>query len=634
MFEQFPSSSFQRESFFSKPTDNNATFESQLITPSSSDIDEGINNEEKYRRLFASDKHNSSLRDPHLNLINIMDNVSTFKYQSLTNEEDSIPSLLSKHKTQKVTGSSCVCTSIDKFKDNWNAFTENQFNGLNWNNLFVAGGAVLACLQPDFSTSLEVGNPFHSADIDIFIYGLSQSDATKKLKHVYEIVKKNTKCSTVIRSQYAITIIGQYPYRHTQIILRIYQSPAEVLMGFDIDCCGVGFDGKNVYALPRARRALTKQYNLVDLSRRSLTYEMRLHKYSTRGYEVKVPGMDASKISNNLYFNTIGNVNGLAKLLIFDNNQTKHYKVRKIKQPKGAPPPLKKRKDQESDYSNVSLPWGPNWILPTIINAINSQNQKSASSSNNNNDSKPEHIFITDIQGALSGRNRSNCICSVCKQGNSPPTTSDPVCGPLRWVTENPGRQILTGSFHPVNDNEWWNDAYRSWEQPENATLQINLPFKLPPRTKLVGVKPPKKKAVLKSIPAKSKPSIPAQPFTFQQNTTPPVKPQQGGTTLVFGRTPGLQEFMSQHSTPPSWGSTFTETVQPESDTAKLLLLVSKLCRDNLLTSDEKSQIKNLILRRNAAIISALEVFEIEKDFHELADSLKRICRREYIFFL
>jgi hypothetical protein len=53
-------------------------------------------------------------------------------------------------------------------------------------------------------------------------------------------------------------------------------------MGFDIDCCCVGYDGNNVWGLPRAQRALKRRYNLVDVSRRSLTYEIRLFKYSKR----------------------------------------------------------------------------------------------------------------------------------------------------------------------------------------------------------------------------------------------------------------------------------------------------------------------------------------------------------------
>ena len=47
-----------------------------------------------------------------------------------------------------------------------------------------------------------------------------------------------------------------------------------MLLGFDIDSCAVGFDGVDVYAEERFRRALCKGYNLVNKSRRSTTYEV------------------------------------------------------------------------------------------------------------------------------------------------------------------------------------------------------------------------------------------------------------------------------------------------------------------------------------------------------------------------
>ena len=56
--------------------------------------------------------------------------------------------------------------------------------------------------------------------------------------------------------------------------------------------CLVGYDGKSAYALERACRAITRGYNLVDMSRRSLTYESRLYKYSKRGFAVAIPGFD------------------------------------------------------------------------------------------------------------------------------------------------------------------------------------------------------------------------------------------------------------------------------------------------------------------------------------------------------
>lgn len=50
------------------------------------------------------------------------------------------------------------------------------------------------------------------------------------------------------------------------------------------------YDGSRVFALPRAKRALTKHMNVVDLGRMSQTYEVRLAKYAKRGFAVAIPG--------------------------------------------------------------------------------------------------------------------------------------------------------------------------------------------------------------------------------------------------------------------------------------------------------------------------------------------------------
>jgi hypothetical protein len=46
--------------------------------------------------------------------------------------------------------------------------------------------------------------------------------------------------------------------RDIQVILRLYHDPAEILLGFDIDSCTVGFNGSNVLCLPRFKRAITQ----------------------------------------------------------------------------------------------------------------------------------------------------------------------------------------------------------------------------------------------------------------------------------------------------------------------------------------------------------------------------------------
>lgn len=73
--------------------------------------------------------------------------------------------------------------------------------------------------------------------------------------------------------------------------MRLYSSPSEILAGFDVDSCAVGFNGSQVFAAPRAFISLVTQSITVDMTRRSPSYEMRLAKYAQRGFEIFVPDM-------------------------------------------------------------------------------------------------------------------------------------------------------------------------------------------------------------------------------------------------------------------------------------------------------------------------------------------------------
>lgn len=65
----------------------------------------------------------------------------------------------------------------------------------------------------------------------------------------------------------------------------------------------------------RAIRALNGGYNLIDLSRRSYTYETRLLKYARRGFAVAVPGLRKDDISPKLVNYRFHHLFGLARLI-------------------------------------------------------------------------------------------------------------------------------------------------------------------------------------------------------------------------------------------------------------------------------------------------------------------------------
>ncbi|RIA83139.1 hypothetical protein C1645_699703 [Glomus cerebriforme] len=233
-----------------------------------------------------------------------------------------------------------ICLGGNKtFQKNWNLFTELSLYSLNWSN-------------------------------------------------IYETV-----CNTIpwevacFRSKHCVTILSQYPYRHIQIVLRLYNSPSEILTGFDVDCCSVGYDGENVWALPRAHQAIIKQRNIVDLTRRSPSYEIRLIKYAERGFEIKVPSLERSRIDPTIYEKSFGKLNGLARLLVLEHlntpkNRLEYVKKKRERSIRPRPPNsggiyTSRRWDnceennfKNSDYETVILPYGPKYNAKKIMKLI------------------------------------------------------------------------------------------------------------------------------------------------------------------------------------------------------------------------------------------------------------------------
>jgi len=121
-----------------------------------------------------------------------------------------------------------------------------------------------------------------------------------------------------VRTKNALTIVSHYPIRHVQIVLRLYNSVSEILTGFDVDCSCFVYDGDQVYGTPRAIAAFMTQSNIVDLSRRSPSYESRLSKYARRGFEVFCPGLDRSRINPTIFERSFKRTTGLARLLVLE----------------------------------------------------------------------------------------------------------------------------------------------------------------------------------------------------------------------------------------------------------------------------------------------------------------------------
>ena len=154
--------------------------------------------------------------------------------------------------------------SLPMFEKRFHEMTYGQLDGLDWSNIFVAGGMVLGpLLSVEEKDAPNTVDQWKGSDIDIYVYGLDPAAANEKVCHIYDVFKANLPADApclVIRNSKTISFLTSYPNRRVQIILKKVRHPKEVLLNFDLDICAVGYDGKEVWMLPRMVRALESTY--------------------------------------------------------------------------------------------------------------------------------------------------------------------------------------------------------------------------------------------------------------------------------------------------------------------------------------------------------------------------------------
>ena len=174
---------------------------------------------------------------------------------------------------------------------------------IDMSNLLVAGGAVGNIIQKANKAtrgSSYTKKGFMDSDIDFFVYGLSASEANQRVekwikdiivgydKYYANILRKTRTTRTVgptlmvrtnddtdddnykfatqftcklARNNNMIFIdIGNYKF---QIILRLYNTISEILHGFDLGSCAVGFDGTTVFLTTLGKFCYEHMCNIV-----------------------------------------------------------------------------------------------------------------------------------------------------------------------------------------------------------------------------------------------------------------------------------------------------------------------------------------------------------------------------------
>eukprot|EP00039_Didymoeca_costata_P015396 m.260769 g.260769 ORF g.260769 m.260769 type:complete len:1312 (+) comp16214_c0_seq10:98-4033(+) len=229
-----------------------------------------------------------------------------FQTRKLSSEELEHPTYDAKNKIQSYTN------TLQKFEEKFKSMTGGILEGVlgtddNGAQVFCGGGVTIGCLT---KFSQQVGNLYGDSDIDIFVSAKSLDDGKEAVQRTVKKIRANLTQAFIDADEYIAEEMTEYDdgrdnfnfnirimrtanaisiwspeFRVIQVIMICYKNMEEVLQFFDLDCVCVAYDGSNVFALPRAVRALQTGYNFVEPAKlRRWSTGPRIVKYSLRGF--------------------------------------------------------------------------------------------------------------------------------------------------------------------------------------------------------------------------------------------------------------------------------------------------------------------------------------------------------------
>ncbi|RGP64578.1 hypothetical protein FLONG3_9493 [Fusarium longipes] len=459
--------------------------------------------EAELRSVYAQDRQNPILDDPHLNVVPLFTEDTKFittrarNLEAETEEEKSKYIMALPDEKRRPHGSPATVADLSEFQKNFNIFSESSLTDLDWSNVVAAGSSVVNCLLPvpkEFNTTKRKLREYYhekfcpASDVDLFLYGLNHEQAIEKIKKIERAVKDALLNEvTVVRTKYAITIASQYPVRHIQIVLRVYKSVSEILTGFDIDAAGGAFDGNQVYVTPRALGSFITQINHIDLTRRSPSYENRLSKYSKRAFEIYYPDFSRDKVDPTIFERSFRRTLGLARLLVLERLPTttaRETYLDKRREERGRPRVWRQRQvlhgnikdyhedevadwlseEDVSNYHTFTVPYGQHFNAKRVEKLCYTRDLLLNAEWNQPDERKVylhrHPAFFGRVEDVI-----EDC-CGCCPE----PVTEEEkevaekeaeiyIKGKVSFLIDDPGRQQI-GSFNPLTENDWTDMAY------------------------------------------------------------------------------------------------------------------------------------------------------------------------------
>ena len=458
-------------------------------------------------------------------------NLDSFEDLWLINDIDftkdwdySLPTI---HSTQTISLRNNLIRDLNQFQALFVKQYSTYFSGVNFDNILIAGGCVTGVL-------LQQQRVLNN-DVDIFIYGLNEKQANLKIKQliqqIYQSYKNNLlskylkkintegqnrqsltneEIATVlaenpdinnIRNRYCLSLEFDHGQK-IQIIFRLYRSISEILHGFDLGSSAIGYDGKQVYFTSLSRFSYEYLANIVDTTRRSTTYEHRLEKYYSRGFQIILPYLDISKLPTKYLKYRLPEVCQLP-YFVFSYNGLKGNKIYLQKLIEWGPNvSLKDEEKPDSDYQpseideykvfylnlknlvkkgydfyyysermNLDILKDPPYITSSrVIDFYDSIGKRIFDKSNFNANIFSTYFsseLIPDIVNQLFVEKNYKYLNQMIQKQkqlilNRLQKVREMNHSQINWITKNPGTQ-LTSSFNPIiaDPANWYGDYYQ-----------------------------------------------------------------------------------------------------------------------------------------------------------------------------
>ena len=296
-----------------------------------------IREEESEMRNAFLNNSGASL-DPHQGLVSLFSTENGIDslpllYEPVEDRRDILMDRLRDHTSPA--GTPVTVQSLEEFQENFcreHPFVLERLSRiLQEEKVVIAGGSVLHALTRSPGTRTTDWWDENKSDVDLFLYCDSPDEANRAARRIFLALAGDGERWVIMRGRGVITMHkydGSYidDVEHPslleklQIVLRLYDSPAEVLVGFDCDCCCCAYDGNSVWATPRCLESLRTGVNILNPLHQwpnKASYELRLAKYAYRGFPVRVPGLSDKHIDHcRIQRMDFSELQGLARLLV------------------------------------------------------------------------------------------------------------------------------------------------------------------------------------------------------------------------------------------------------------------------------------------------------------------------------